>query len=340
MYGDVGGFVVADFADQDDIGVMSEYGAQGAGEAKPDFGVHLYLRAAAKLILHRVFDGDYFTFRICVAHISQGGVQRGGFTAAGRAGDQDDAMRYGDKAGEQLELVFAQAQVAHLDEDGAAGKDAQADGLAKTGWYDGYAQVGGLAGAHQAYAPVMRQAFFSDIEPGHDFKPGDYGLVQLQHARRGRYLAQHSVYAVAQFNQLAERLYVYVGGLLTYGIGYDLVDQLYDGSVAAVVLVQVFHLAVVKGALDLFKLGGFAVLAYLDDFFGSQAIQAFEVEIDLGGGGDDRVEAQAEQQTQVFAVADGWRIGKGGFQGAAFQLHGHELIAQGHPGGDFLRRLL
>src|SRR5690606_5335003 len=42
-HGDVGGFAVADFADQDDVGVVAEDGAEDVGERQSDFGVDLQL---------------------------------------------------------------------------------------------------------------------------------------------------------------------------------------------------------------------------------------------------------------------------------------------------------
>ena len=41
--GDLGRFQVADFADEDDVGVVAQDAAQGGRERQPDLGMHLNL---------------------------------------------------------------------------------------------------------------------------------------------------------------------------------------------------------------------------------------------------------------------------------------------------------
>ena len=91
LNGVFGGFQVADFADQNDIGVVPQNAAQGSAEGQSDFGMDLNLVDAVELIFDRVFGGDDFCF--VVADFQKGAVERGGFSGTGRSSDQDDAVR-------------------------------------------------------------------------------------------------------------------------------------------------------------------------------------------------------------------------------------------------------
>ena len=53
----LGGFAVADFADEDDVGVLAEEGAEAGGEGDAALGVDLHLGDAVEVVLDGVFDG-------------------------------------------------------------------------------------------------------------------------------------------------------------------------------------------------------------------------------------------------------------------------------------------
>jgi hypothetical protein len=72
-----GGFGIADFADEDDIGVMTEDGAEAAGEGEADIVAGLDLRDAFELVFDGVFDGD--DFALSVVGVGECGVEGGGF---------------------------------------------------------------------------------------------------------------------------------------------------------------------------------------------------------------------------------------------------------------------
>ena len=55
---DLGGLLVADLTHQHDIRVLTQGGAQHAGEGQFDLGVDLYLVDARQAVFHRVFHGD------------------------------------------------------------------------------------------------------------------------------------------------------------------------------------------------------------------------------------------------------------------------------------------
>ena len=61
------------------------------GEGQADLGVDLNLADARLLVLDRVLDGD--DLERLVLDLVEGRVERGALAGAGRAGDQDDAVR-------------------------------------------------------------------------------------------------------------------------------------------------------------------------------------------------------------------------------------------------------
>ena len=81
---------VADFPDHHDVRVGPQDGAQGVGEGQADLGFHGDLHHAGELVFHRILDGDDAPLR--VVHLAQEGIEAGGFTRTGGAGDQDDAV--------------------------------------------------------------------------------------------------------------------------------------------------------------------------------------------------------------------------------------------------------
>jgi hypothetical protein len=72
---------------------VAQHRAQDVGEAEPDLRLGLDLVDAVQLILDRVLDGQYLAVRR--VQLYQRGLPRGGLAAAGRPGDQDDAVRWG-----------------------------------------------------------------------------------------------------------------------------------------------------------------------------------------------------------------------------------------------------
>ena len=85
-----GRFLVAHFADHDDVGVLPQQRSQHLRKRQPDFFLHLKLVDQRQMEFDRVFDrADVVVHR---ADGVQRGVERRRFAAAGRAGDQDDAV--------------------------------------------------------------------------------------------------------------------------------------------------------------------------------------------------------------------------------------------------------
>ncbi len=91
LHRDLRGLQVADLADHDDVRVLPQDRAQQGGEVQPDLRLDLDLVDARELVLDRVLDRDDLA-RDRVER-QQPGIQRRGLAAAGRPGDQHDAVR-------------------------------------------------------------------------------------------------------------------------------------------------------------------------------------------------------------------------------------------------------
>ena len=105
--GDLRGFLIADFADHDLIGIVTQDGAQAAREGQALFLVDRNLGDAFELVFDRVFDGDDLVF--VVLDFAQRGVEGGGFAGTGGSGDQHHAVGLGDVAAEFRQIAGAEA---------------------------------------------------------------------------------------------------------------------------------------------------------------------------------------------------------------------------------------
>jgi hypothetical protein len=121
LHGDVGRLHVADFAQHDHVGVLTQQGAQGGGEGHADLLVHLRLGDAVEVVLDRVLDGRD-VHRLVLVELAEGGVERGRLARAGRPGDQDDAVGRVDLLLPDLERVLVEAEVVEADVDRLRGR--------------------------------------------------------------------------------------------------------------------------------------------------------------------------------------------------------------------------
>ena len=86
-------FQVADFANHDDVRVLTEEGAQCTGESESHLRVHVYLIHTLQDDFRRVFrGGDIGIFGI---QDVEAGVQRHRLAGTRRAGDENHALRLG-----------------------------------------------------------------------------------------------------------------------------------------------------------------------------------------------------------------------------------------------------
>ena len=106
--GGLDGFVIAHFADEDDVGVLAEDVDEGAIEGA-DVGEDFLLDDDGAIVLvdefDGVFDGDDFAATFLVDEVDEV-IEGGSFASAGGAGDEDEAVGF---AGEVVEF-FGQAK--------------------------------------------------------------------------------------------------------------------------------------------------------------------------------------------------------------------------------------
>src|SRR5262249_32174349 len=122
------GFVVADFADEDHVGVVTQNAAQAGGEGQTDLRVHLDLADAFVVIFDGIFDGDDLD-RLAL-DLVEAAVERGRFAGAGRASDQDDAVRQIDELPEHVVGVGQHADVGEVEDHAALVEQTHDDAFA------------------------------------------------------------------------------------------------------------------------------------------------------------------------------------------------------------------
>ena len=108
FYGDVGSFPVADFADEHDVGVLTQHRAQNPGERQPLRDVHVTLVHACKLVFDRVFGRDDVDVRL--VEVLKARVQRRRLARARRPCYEDNAVRLVDGEFHRLVRVFIKAE--------------------------------------------------------------------------------------------------------------------------------------------------------------------------------------------------------------------------------------
>jgi hypothetical protein len=93
--GDGRGLQVTNFPQHDDVGRLTQHGAQGGGEGHAHILFHHDLIDSGQLVFHRIFHRDDLAVR-SVDEV-EAGVERGGLAGTGRARHQNDAVRQGDE---------------------------------------------------------------------------------------------------------------------------------------------------------------------------------------------------------------------------------------------------
>src|SRR5205085_2527551 len=117
---------------------------------------------AAEVIFNRVFNGaDIQLPRI---HLPQGSVKRRGFTRAGRAGDQDNAVRLIDLIFPDGQFILPKSQVVQPDIDRAIVENTHDDLFAGGSRQRGESQVDFSPVHDRADAPVLWQTPLGNVQ--------------------------------------------------------------------------------------------------------------------------------------------------------------------------------
>src|ERR1051325_694082 len=176
--GDFGHFQVANFADEDDVGRLTQHGAKNLGEGQADLLFDLALVDADEVVFDGVFGGD--DFFVGAIELVKGGVERGGFAGAGGAGHQEDAVGALDDALEDLVVLFLEAQILDADADGIGTQNTKHDGLAVITGQSADAEVDVVLIDGKLDAAVLGKALFSNVDAGHDLQALNQGALHAE----------------------------------------------------------------------------------------------------------------------------------------------------------------
>src|SRR5713101_4160205 len=221
---DLSRFQVAGLADQDDVRILAQEGAQGPGKGAPDLFVDLHLVDALEVVL----DGVLGRHDVDVGRVDgvDGRVKRGRFTRASGPRDQDHAVGAVDGLGELFEAPRVESEHGKVELQRVLVEDAH-DGLfAEDRWEGGDAKVDLALIETELDTAVLGEAPLRDVQARHDLHArGERGLETLG---RRHDLVEDTVDAEAHPEDLLVGLEVDVGRAPANGVHQDHVDQTHD----------------------------------------------------------------------------------------------------------------
>ena len=168
---------IAGLADHDDIGVLTQQGAQAALKGQARNVVDLRLVDAGQIALDRVLDRR--DIDLPLGDGLQDHVERCRLAGTCRPGQVDDAVGAVEQRQKPPVGLIVHAEVVGVFNVGVAGQDTQHGLLAKDGRQDRDADVDVGAGLKPgAEMPVLRDAVLGNVKVGHDLDAGDERLMQ------------------------------------------------------------------------------------------------------------------------------------------------------------------
>ena len=189
LHRDLRGLEVADFADHDDVRVLTQDRAQGLGKGHVDPGIDLGLTDAFQVVLDRILDRHDID-RACIDPIERR-IERGGFSRTGRPGHQHDAMRLMNQPIEVDQGRIGHAELGQIEPAGLLLEQTQHRALAVPGWEGRDPNINRTPADAQRDAAVLGQAFLGNIEARHDLDPRDQRGMQL--ALGSYHIAQRTI---------------------------------------------------------------------------------------------------------------------------------------------------
>ena len=234
------GFLIANLADHDDVGILAEDRSQRGRKGDADLCLHRGLIELVPHHLDRIFDGGDVDLGRCQRLERR--IERDGLARSRRAGDEDDAVRALDPFREGAQLVLVKPESGQVADEDFGVEDAHDQLFAEGGGERGDAQFDLFSFALGLDPSVLRAALFGDVHAAHGLEArGDGQVDELRHALD---LVQHAVDAEADHGRLALRLDVDVAGSRVEGMLQKEVDGVDDVRVAGLDLVARLELDV------------------------------------------------------------------------------------------------
>lgn len=212
---------------------------------------------AGKFVFNRIFNGN--NAKVFGIDRRKKGVEGSRFSAAGGAGDQDDAVGKREKAPDFRFSGGIEAE--EFEVESLLAEQAEADAFAIDRGNGRDADIDGLPAELEGEPAILGQAPFGNIEVGHDFEAGnDRGLEELE-LGWDRDFPKDAIDAVADLEIVFQWFDVNVGGAFVECFADELVDETDDGGFRVVTIEDVGFLTEIGkvvgggGAFEHFRKG-------------------------------------------------------------------------------------
>jgi hypothetical protein len=236
---------------------------------------------------------------------------------------------------EQGFLFGVHAEVVEFEEEALAAEDTEADRFAVFGGDDGDAEVIVFAGGFHGDTAVVGQAFFGDIEAGHDFEAGDDGGVEGAESWGDGYVLEDTVDTILEADGVVVGFEVDIGGLEAEGFEEDLVDEVSDGGIDGAIVVEGFD---IEDDVIVYLGEAFFITEALDGF-GAEAEVFLDGGVDGAGGGEGDLDTFTEEEPEVAEVGLARGVAKGEREQFAIERGGDHAVVEDEFDGDDLEEV-
>src|SRR5579885_2581171 len=339
LNGDVGGFLVSDFADHDFVGVVAKDGPQAAGKGEAFFLVYGNLRDAAELVFDGVFDRDDFV--LVGLDFVDGGVKGGGLAGAGGTGDEHHAVGLANVAAEAADFFRREANDIQIEALKFFGErlliEDTKDGIfAVARGHDGNAKVNEAALVLDAEAAVLRNTAFRDVEVAENLDAGDdCGVPFLGDGLHG--VLENAVNAVFDGDFGVARLDMNIAGAPFERREDDGLDEANDGADGGIAREAITGNGFVALFVLFGNLQGKGFGGLFEDALG--LLGTLEEIADLAGGGHFDGELFAEKKGKFIAEQDLAGIGHGDGEDIVLRFERNKVVAKHQVRGNSAKEL-
>src|SRR5438477_781220 len=231
FYRDVGGFVVTNFTDHHDVGVLTQDRSQRGSEIETDVTAYRDLIDARELVLNRIFDRHDVVFG--AVQLVQHRIERRRFTGTGRAGDKNHSVRRIHRLLEFRKRIRVHAHLVDASAQRSFIENTNDNFFAMRRRQDRNTQVDLFPEYTNPEPAVLRNAPLGNVQSRQNFDAG--GNRELQCFRRRLGWNQFAIDAVTKLECIVKWLDVNVRRLFLDRLGQDQIYDLDDRRVFAVV---------------------------------------------------------------------------------------------------------